>query len=343
MSADGNKPAAIDLPPPKPKKAPAQPDGFRNNTNFSGHPIVSSPGGGGGGGNSITYSGGGGAGGAYRGGGGPGHPAAIDMSPNDQKRAERRRLEAEQDHFVELHSVGRGLVGHINTRNGDFHPNEPNPPRGGPPAPAIGEHPRLKELLGEANAADPATASNIRFRGRLDRCLNSKPSELVSWGEQDLALVRKASDAQAQIAKRIGTINAASLADKCRVASTKPPGLLGRLSGSNANFYEQTLTAIRPQLVAITSEIESAETDIRQHLDGMRLDILALQMTIKTISEPGAQQVAAGRLRNMVAAQQMAVMALQGFTNMKTTNNKLIEDIDTLLNTVIPGWKLAGG
>lgn len=278
------------------------------------------------------------------GGGGRSAPAAIEMSPEAMKRAHERKLKAEQDsaHMIELHTI-QGVIGRVNANTGEYHPNHPNQPRSGPPAPAIGEHPRLKELLGAANDADPFAASDIRFRNRLDHCLGSKPSELVSWGEQNMIVVRAAADTQAQIAKRLGTLNAAELADKCRAASTKPPGLFSRIQGQTAVFYEQTLNAIRPQLTAITSEIETAETGLRQKLEALRLDILALQMTIKTLTDQGAQSVAAGRLRNMVAAQQMAAMGLQGLGNMKTANNKLIEDIDTLLSVVIPGWRLAGG
>lgn len=216
------------------------------------------------------------------------------------------------------------------------------PPRGnhvGPPAPAIGENPNLQKLLGAAHDADPVATADPRFRNRLDRCLSAKTPEIMSWGEAEAAVLRQAADTQAQIARKVATIDGARIADECRVAATKPPGLFER-KGDKAQFYERTMTSARTMLGDVLSEIASAVNTLRPKIDSLRVDILALQIAQK-VMDPMQQTIADGRLRTLVSGQQMSVMALQTFDNQTASILKLIQDMDQLLTVVIPGWKLA--
>jgi hypothetical protein len=184
-------------------------------------------------------------------------PAAIEMSPRDVARAQERQRQRDAE-MITCHVMG-GPSYDIPLYPRAAAPLPAPPRRSGPPAPAIGEHPHLQKLLGDALAKDPQAASDLRFRARLDKCLGLKSADLMSWGKADLDVLAAAADTQAQIAKRLGTIDAARIADECRTAATKPPSLIERMTKANKPaFFKQTLGTARTLLDELMREVVAA-------------------------------------------------------------------------------------
>jgi hypothetical protein len=166
-------------------------------------------------------------------------------------------------------------------------------------------------------------------------------TDLMSFGERNLAPMREVVNRQAGLTSRLSQINASGWLQETMAASCKIPSFFDRLTAKKPEFYKTTLERIRPELVKMVASLESDIELIKPDIDDLTHDIAALQAVAADMTDVVLSDVAAKRLRTLLGGQQNVVMLLQSMTNAITQSAGQISQIDDLLTNTIPAWTMA--
>jgi hypothetical protein len=240
--------------------------------------------------------------------------------------------------FVEVHEMGRGLVGHVRV---DPSPEEllarlrPQRPPAAPREAIIGGDPRAPALVEKAKTLDAAVASHILFRSRLEAFLDLQPMAWMTWGDESVQPIVKAAEQVAKIGVNIQTANAPKWADETRAAYQK--GKTG-LFDKKPEFYAGMLENAQDILTSTAVLADTQKAVLREKLDHIKVDSLVLQVSTADLTDAMQMQIASSRLRVMITSLQNAASLLVTLEQSALMAAKQAGDVSQLLTGLLPQW-----
>lgn len=202
-------------------------------------------------------------------------------------------------------------------------------------------------LVQSANQNDKSgqcpTASVGELRGRIDTLLNHTATEgIVNWGSLNLAPMARASDVQTNIAKELARIDAVAAMTEAKDAACRPMTLFDRVAGRKPEHYEARLALVKKDLMAMMVVAEKQRVEYAPEVRDLHLDAVAMVVVHQEWSnEPTKMNLGNNRAKTLLQAHQTGTMLLITLTNCVQQCGQFIDQIDNLLATVIPQWKMS--
>jgi hypothetical protein len=203
------------------------------------------------------------------------------------------------------------------------------------------ERPRtvVDNLLDKATAIDPSIGNELR--GSITELLKLATTEtILEWGNINLIPLQKASNVQAEIANELRRINAVEALTEAKDAACRPPTLFDRVTGKKPEYYEARLVMVKDDLLKLMLKSERQRKEYHPEVRDLHLDGVAMAVTHPEWTDPVMIQLGNSRTKTLLQAHQTGVMLLQTLENCVAQCGQYIEQIDGLLSTTIPQWKM---
>lgn len=208
------------------------------------------------------------------------------------------------------------------------------------------EEARFNTMVAKAVAIDAVVGSRPGFAKQLQALVAAGPRGIINWGAQSLEVNRAVTDRLATITRDLSFQDVSRWVDEAQTESTRPPSrnLLDRFKQKpqTPEFYEHKLGQIRSTLEqTIMPKIDQARREINDIPDVFAMEVLALKVWAEGLADASAMQIADNRHRILLQAQQGILMTEQALANVQVSVAQSIQQIDELLLTVLPKWKIA--
>lgn len=197
-------------------------------------------------------------------------------------------------------------------------------------------------LLDRAKAIYPDLS--MEMRGKIDMLLNhTNASNVVDWGKINLLPLQMASNEQSKIAGELVRIDATGALNDTKNAALRPPSFIGKLSGKTPEHYEKRLSLIRGEIVKILQQTTDLLVKTKIEVDDLHHDCIAMVVTHPEWTDSALSQLGNSRAKTLMQAHQTGLMVLQTLENYVSQCALSIEQIDSMLTTTLPQWKLSRG
>ena len=195
-------------------------------------------------------------------------------------------------------------------------------------------------LIDRAKQQSPEITGEIW--GKIDTLLHHTTTEsLIQWGSLNLAPLQQASNIQAEIANELRRINAVEALTEAKDAAMRVPTLFDRFTGKKAEHYEQRLALAKSDLAALMIRAQGLRKSFYPEIHDLHLDAVAMVVTHTEWSDPVMMQLGNSRAKTLLQAHQTGAMLVQSLDNCVQQCGQFIEQIDGMLSTTIPQWKLS--
>ena len=185
-------------------------------------------------------------------------------------------------------------------------------------------------------------ASKGELRGKIDTLLHhTKTENLIAWGSLNLDPLQQASNIQAEIANELRRINATEALAEARDAVMRPITLFDRVTGRKPEHYEMRLSLAKTDLTALMIKAEQQRKSYAPEVRDLHLDAIALIVAHQEWDDPVMMQLGNSRAKTLLQAHQTGTMLLITLMNCVQQCGQFVEQIDGLLTTTIPQWKMA--
>lgn len=200
----------------------------------------------------------------------------------------------------------------------------------------------LDAMVNAAKAIDPIVAMDNMFIPRLRLCAGLKPLDWMNWANDRLEILRTAASAQVNVNLAVNALDVAKWCDDAREQAQKKPGFLDMFQAKvDPEFYDAQLNRIRGELRSLADVVNKAVEDLRPKMQQLMVDNVVFQVVSKMHTDPGATQIAHGRLTTILSGLQMGALAEQSLLTTLSTIATNIQTIDTVQQNVIPAWRIA--
>lgn len=208
------------------------------------------------------------------------------------------------------------------------------------------EEAKFNLMVAKGVAIDPDVGGRPGFVKHLKALVALPVRDVINWGAKSLETNKAVTDRLAAITRDLSFQEVARWVDEAQTESTKPPskGLFDRFKqkAQSPEFYEHKLSQIRDTLDRIISpKIDQAIKQIDDIPDVFAMEVLALKVWSEGLTDAAAMQIADNRYRILIQAQQGIMMTKQALANLQVSVAQSIQQIDELVLTVIPKWKIA--
>lgn len=206
------------------------------------------------------------------------------------------------------------------------------------------EEARFDRMLAQASQIDPAIGGSVGFRVKLEKLLTLRGIDIVNWGSKALEVNRAITETLSSITRDLTMLEANRWIDEAKIESTKPEptGFFEKMKKrATPAFYEAKLAQIRDQLQPLAKSIDDNLKSMTTLPESFAQEVLALQVVLANTTEAGEMQIMDTRFRNLIQVQQAILQTKGMLDSLKVTMVNTIQQIDTLLTSVIPNWKLA--
>jgi hypothetical protein len=213
-----------------------------------------------------------------------------------------------------------------------------------PPRPQRRERPKTKTdlLIEKATQLEP-TIPPHRLRGRIDTILHMSVTDILDWGNRNLAPLQDTSKRKAHIASEINRIDAAGWLMRTKEASTKRPSFLDRFTAKPPTFYEGMLKKTRAELLHFVKELEVMKKEFFREVTDLHLDATAMMVCVDVFQDDHAKTTAHNRVKTLLLSHQTAAMLQTTIEQSMMQCAQFIQQIDDLLSITLPNWKAAYG
>lgn len=209
------------------------------------------------------------------------------------------------------------------------------------------EEAKFERMLSVAQTIEPSIGNRPGFAKMLQTLCDMTPRDVINWGAKSLEVNAAVSDKLANITRDLTFLEVTRWIDEAKTEATKPPEKPGLFSAFKAKsqppeFYEQKLRQIRKTMDEIIStKIDAILRDFDAIPDTFGMETLAIKVWSEGLTDAVGVQLADNRYRIMLTAQQGILLTKQTLENLQVTVTNSIQQIDELLLTVIPNWKIA--
>lgn len=183
----------------------------------------------------------------------------------------------------------------------------------------------------------------MRIKGRITTLLDMTVTDLLDWGERNLAPLRDASNKKAEIAAEMSRINAFGWLNDAKEASSKPPSFFDRFNQKSPQYYEGMLQKARAEMLEFAKTLNKMREEFEREVKDLHLDALALTVCWDEYGDLTAKQIGQDRARTLTLAHQTAAMLFATIEQSLTQSASAVQQIDSFLAVTMPNWKMANG
>lgn len=204
----------------------------------------------------------------------------------------------------------------------------------------------LERMRTKAAQIDPIVGASVRLTPRLQALLNAfdtRPADVMTWGEDSLRPFREAADRQTRLSHALDDLQAADWAREATAMMTRKTSLLDRLVKGQRSWSEMlsNLPRVKAELCRIAADEETLYRGLQHSLELVSLDYVAMVVCSEFLEEPTYRQLADNRVRSLLSGRQMAEMLIQTAQQAEALALRLCQDIAQLIEVTIPAWRLA--
>jgi hypothetical protein len=212
------------------------------------------------------------------------------------------------------------------------------------PVAGLPQHnPLVDQCVAKAQQIEPSVQEG-RIKGRIDTILASSITELLDFGNRNLAPLQDTSARQARMSSEMARIDAAGWLTRAKEASCKPPSMLDRFSPPKPpTYWEGMLGKARAELLQFVRELEQMKKEFVREVTDLHLDAIAMIVCSEFLADDQAKTMAHNRGRSLLQAHQTAAMVQATLEQSLMLCVQHIQQIDQFNSVALPQWKAAFG
>lgn len=198
----------------------------------------------------------------------------------------------------------------------------------------------IEVLINKATSID-TSLEPMRIKGRIQTIVDMSVTDILNWGERNLAPLRDVSNAKAKIASDMSRINAFGWLQEAKDASSKSKSFFDRLSNKTPSYYEGMLKKARSEMLAFVAELEKMKKEFKREVTDLHLDALALTVCYDVFPDDNTKMCAQERAKTLTMAHQTAAMLFTTIEQSLSQCAKAAQQIDSFMAVTMPNWKMA--